>query len=154
MVKGPGRVILAGWSVLARRNCMSRTSTGPRAPDLADDARHRRLLARARLTSPGLLDVDALERRGEVVGVAFAAHLAVGDDVDAGALHVADGEQRGVVLRLLQVWLGHIEFEYESRNFLRHLHDPSQCDIIVCWKHNWPECPLEVIELSKIGGES
>ena len=43
-----------------------------------------------------------------------------------------------------------IEFEYESRNFLRHLHDPSQCDIIVCWKHNWQECPLEVIELSKI----
>lgn len=46
-----------------------------------------------------------------------------------------------------------IEFEYESRNFLKHLHDPSQCDIIVCWKHNWPECPLEVIELSKIVGE-
>jgi hypothetical protein len=45
-----------------------------------------------------------------------------------------------------------IEFEYESRNFVRHLHDPSQCDIIVCWKHNWPECPLEVIELSKIIG--
>jgi len=46
-----------------------------------------------------------------------------------------------------------IEFEYESRNFLRHLHDPAGCDIIVCWKHNWPECPLEVIELSKIVGE-
>jgi hypothetical protein len=46
-----------------------------------------------------------------------------------------------------------IEFEYESRNFLRHLHDPKGCDIIVCWKHNWPECPLEVIELSKIVGE-
>jgi hypothetical protein len=46
-----------------------------------------------------------------------------------------------------------IEFEYESRNFLRHLHDPSQCDIIVCWKHNWPECPLEVIELRKVVGE-
>lgn len=46
-----------------------------------------------------------------------------------------------------------IEFEYESRNFLRHLHDPSQCDIIVCWKHNWPECPVEVIELSKIVGQ-
>jgi hypothetical protein len=21
--------------------------------------------------------------------------------------------------------------------------------IIVCWEHNWPECPLEVIELKK-----
>jgi hypothetical protein len=42
-----------------------------------------------------------------------------------------------------------IEFEYESRNFLRHMHDPAGCDIIVCWEHNWPECPLEVIELKK-----
>jgi hypothetical protein len=42
-----------------------------------------------------------------------------------------------------------IEFEYESRNFLRHMHDPSKCDIIVCWEHNWPECPLEVIELRR-----
>jgi len=42
-----------------------------------------------------------------------------------------------------------IEFEYESRNFLRHMHDPTKCDIIVCWEHNWPECPLEVIELKK-----
>jgi len=42
-----------------------------------------------------------------------------------------------------------IEFEYESRNFLRHMHDATECDLIVCWTHNWPECPLEVIELSK-----
>jgi hypothetical protein len=43
-----------------------------------------------------------------------------------------------------------IEFEYESRNFLRHMHDVNGCDIIVCWEHNWPECPLEVIELKKM----
>jgi len=24
------------------------------------------------------------------------------------------------------------------------------CDPIVCWKHNWAECPLEVLELSKL----
>jgi hypothetical protein len=42
-----------------------------------------------------------------------------------------------------------IEFEYESRNFLRHMHDAKQCDMIVCWRHNWPECPLEVLELRK-----
>jgi hypothetical protein len=42
-----------------------------------------------------------------------------------------------------------IEFELESRNFLRHMHDPAGCDLIVCWEHNWPECPLEVIELKK-----
>ena len=41
-----------------------------------------------------------------------------------------------------------LEFEFESRNFLLHLHPVDGCDGIVCWKHNWPECPLEVLELS------
>ena len=50
----------------------------------------------------GIVDVDAFERGGEAVGIAFAPHLAVGDDVEAGALLVADGEQRGVILRLLE----------------------------------------------------
>lgn len=40
-----------------------------------------------------------------------------------------------------------IEFEYESRNFLRHMHEAGECDVIVCWRHNWPECPLDVVEL-------
>ena len=43
-----------------------------------------------------------------------------------------------------------IEFELESKNFLVHGHDPKNCDLIVCWRHNWPDCPLEVIELSKL----
>ncbi|MGZ7103301.1 MAG: homing endonuclease associated repeat-containing protein [Candidatus Angelobacter sp.] len=45
-----------------------------------------------------------------------------------------------------------IEFELESRNFLKHKHDPKGCDVIVCWVHNWPECPahIEVVELSKV----
>lgn len=45
-----------------------------------------------------------------------------------------------------------IEIEYESRNFALHGHDPSHCDIIVCWRHNWAKCPrhIEVIELSKV----
>jgi hypothetical protein len=42
-----------------------------------------------------------------------------------------------------------IEFEYDSRNFMKHMHDSSKCDVIVCWVHNWTECPLEVVELSK-----
>jgi HNH endonuclease len=43
-----------------------------------------------------------------------------------------------------------IEFEYESRNFLLHGHRVQDCDLIVCWSHNWAECPLEVIELKSI----
>jgi hypothetical protein len=43
-----------------------------------------------------------------------------------------------------------LEFEFESRNFLLHKHRIDGCDAIVCWKHNWKECPLEVIELRKV----
>jgi Homing endonuclease associated repeat len=42
-----------------------------------------------------------------------------------------------------------IEFEYESRNFLRHNHDAALCDLIICWEDNWPDSPLEVIELKR-----
>jgi nucleotide-binding universal stress UspA family protein len=40
-----------------------------------------------------------------------------------------------------------IEVEEYSRNFVAHMHDPNKCDLIVCWEDNWPESPLEVIEL-------
>jgi len=43
-----------------------------------------------------------------------------------------------------------LEFEFESRNFVRHGHRIDGCDAIVCWKHNWKDCPLEVIELRKV----
>jgi hypothetical protein len=45
-----------------------------------------------------------------------------------------------------------IEFEYESRNFRDHGHPVNGCDIIVCWRHNWLDCPhnLEVLELGTV----
>jgi Homing endonuclease associated repeat len=45
-----------------------------------------------------------------------------------------------------------IEFEYESRAFKQHNHDPGQCDLIICWRHNWKGCPanLQVLELSRM----
>ncbi len=45
-----------------------------------------------------------------------------------------------------------IEFEFESRNFRDHGHAPRGCDIIVCWRHNWSECPdtIEVVELESV----
>ncbi len=45
-----------------------------------------------------------------------------------------------------------IEFEFESRNFRDHGHPVDGCDVIVCWRHNWPECPkdIEVVELSGV----
>jgi hypothetical protein len=46
-----------------------------------------------------------------------------------------------------------IEFEYASKNFREHGHDSANCDLIVCWEHDWPECPLEVLELRRVIGE-
>lgn len=43
-----------------------------------------------------------------------------------------------------------IEFEYKSKNFELHGHDPEKCDIVMCWEHNWAECPIEVLELKEI----
>ena len=41
----------------------------------------------------------------------------------------------------------YIEFEYKSTNFVEHGHNPEDCDLIVCWIHDWKDCPLEVLEL-------
>ncbi len=40
-----------------------------------------------------------------------------------------------------------IEFEFRSRAFREHRHDVAGCDLIVCWEHDWPDCPIEVLEL-------
>jgi hypothetical protein len=42
------------------------------------------------------------------------------------------------------------ELELNSRNFVSHKHDWRKIDLIVCWKHDWKECPVEVIELGKL----
>jgi len=48
-----------------------------------------------------------------------------------------------------------IEFEFDSRSFVAHGHDPKGVDVIVCWRHNWKNCPkeIEIIELSKLMGD-
>lgn len=43
-----------------------------------------------------------------------------------------------------------IEFEYRSSNFLEHGHSVEGCDLIVCWIHDWGECPIEVLELRSV----
>lgn len=43
-----------------------------------------------------------------------------------------------------------VEFEYKSSQYKQHKHLLSGCDIIVCWIHDWRNCPLEVWELSEL----
>ena len=40
-----------------------------------------------------------------------------------------------------------IEFEFSSSNFKAHGHDSAECDLVVCWEHDWKDCPLPVIDL-------
>ena len=40
-----------------------------------------------------------------------------------------------------------IEFEFRASNFRLHGHNENECDVIVCWENDWPDCPLRVVEL-------
>jgi len=46
----------------------------------------------------------------------------------------------------------HLEFEFESRNYREHGHPLDGCDVIVWWRHNWPDHPpqREILELSSL----
>ena len=42
-----------------------------------------------------------------------------------------------------------IEFEANSRDFRRHKHDPSKCNLLVCWNDNWQDASenIDILEL-------
>jgi len=42
-----------------------------------------------------------------------------------------------------------IEFELRSSDYLRHKHPIRGCDLTVCWEHDWPECPIEILGLGR-----
>lgn len=70
-------------------------------------------------------------------------------------LRIQSGYPDGLALRRVGAdkWeMVRIEFEFESRNFVLHDHDKKECDLIVCWLDNWPNCPIEVVQLSKVVG--
>lgn len=62
-----------------------------------------------------------------------------------------DCEGKRCVDEKRQLWEQvYIEFEFKSSNFREHGHDPDGCDVIICWLHDWADCPLEVVELSSV----
>ncbi len=36
------------------------------------------------------------------------------------------------------------EFEYKARNFRHHGHPTDGCDLVICWRNNWPDAPLPI----------
>jgi hypothetical protein len=73
------------------------------APDRAGDPGHRVGDAGAAEQGARVVQVHAVQRGGEPVRIALPDLLAVGDDVQPGPLLVAQREQGGVPLSLLQV---------------------------------------------------
>jgi len=101
-----------------------------------------------RLDLPGLARAP-MNEDGVLLLFGMMAHI-LGFDIQRVQREFPDCEaMREVSPGKWQVKL--IELEFESRNFAQHKHDPAGCDMIVCWRHNWAECPphLEVIELRK-----
>jgi hypothetical protein len=45
-----------------------------------------------------------------------------------------------------------IEFELYGHHFVQHCHDPSECDIIICWIDDWCQWPdnLRVVQLRDV----
>jgi len=41
------------------------------------------------------------------------------------------------------------EFEFKSSLFRLHKHNPKQCDLVICWEHDWRNCPVEVMCLKQ-----
>ena len=42
------------------------------------------------------------------------------------------------------------EFEFKSSSFKLHKHNQNQCDLVICWEHDWIDSPVEVLCLKEI----
>lgn len=43
-----------------------------------------------------------------------------------------------------------IDFEFKSSDFKKYDPAENDSDLIVCWNHDWEECPIEVLELKSV----
>jgi hypothetical protein len=118
-------------------------------------------------TMPRMTDPQVLHDR-PIYGLPMFAPFSFAPTNEQGVLFVFGGVAHELGLCITRVQIGFpdveamrivgpnkcqpvkLELEYESKNFLLHMHPLDGCDGIVCWINNWPECPLEVIELRKV----
>ena len=103
----------------------------------------------APINFPGLRHAP-INEQGVVFLFGMVSHR-LGFLVEAVHASFPDCEAKRLVDRKKGRWQRvRIEFEFRSRSFKDHGHDPAKCDLIVCWQHNWPECPLDVVELRTV----
>jgi hypothetical protein len=77
------------------------------AADRARDPRHEHGLTAAIERLARIVEVDAIQGVGEMVGVALAGDLAVADDIQSRGLLRRDRQADGIALRLLEVRVVH-----------------------------------------------
>lgn len=88
-----------------------------------------------------------INEQGVVFLFGMVAHE-LGYVVESVGTGFPDCEAKRRISRTANTWERvRIEFEFRSRNFLAHGHNLNECDLIVCWEHDWPECSIEVLEL-------
>ena len=106
---------------------------------------------------PGQLYGEAIDFRGlrhapiNEHGVVYLFGMVskeLGFYVEALQQGFPDCEGKYLYDRKKNLWAkARIEFEYKASSFKEHGHDTKQCDFIVCWINDWPDCPINVIEL-------
>ena len=146
-------------------------AVGARLPAVAGDTRARRTNASSLLSSPPKpFQYPSLKERltyGEPLDFPTLRHEPV-NELGVVLLFGMVAKHLGYVVESVQAgfpdceakrqiapkrWQRvNLEFEFESRNFRDHGHPLTGCDVIVCWHHNWEDCPkhIEVLELSTL----
>lgn len=101
------------------------------------------------LDCPGLRHAPTSES-----GVIFVFGMVcerLGFVVDAIHAHFPDCEAKRRTGHQDKLWEPvRIEFELRASNFRAQGHRLDQCDLIVCWEDDWPDCPLEVLALKDL----
>lgn len=101
------------------------------------------------MSAPGLLHAPTNEMG--VIHLFGMVCWQLGFVVESMRAAYPDCEAKRCVDRKRGLWQRvRIEFEFVSSNFRYHRHDPAGCNLIVCWIHDWPACPLEVLELRSV----
>ena len=127
MVNGPGSVIFAAWSVLRAQEFHVPQLDRTVAADVADHAGDLGRLARSRGDDGRMFGVDPLQRRCEVIGVALPPDLAIGHDIDTGALHAWMGNDGRIILRVFQMIVRNapqLRHSGARNGFRQHLRGP------------------------------
>ena len=150
-VAGPACVCRDNPPALSQRMGARRTNASSRVPIPPETFQHLPLKERPTYGEPldfPTLRHEPVNEQGVVLLFGMVAkHLGYVVESVQAAFPDCEAKRQIAPRRWQRV---NIEFEFESRNFRDHGHPLTGCDVIVCWHHNWPDCPehIEILELS------